>query len=75
MGAAVAALLVISVIWWPGTGLFAPGVNTSVTAMDQVDDEKFMAEIRVLIENYTIGYGLVYGEYGSSHHFTISLAP
>ena len=51
MGAAVAALLVISVIWWPGTGLFVPDANTPVTAWDQQDDEKFMAQIRVLTEN------------------------
>ena len=51
MGAAVAVLVIFSVIWWPGTGLFVPGTNTPVAAWDRQDDEKFMAEVRVLTEN------------------------
>ncbi|OQY03393.1 MAG: hypothetical protein B6I22_11805 [Desulfobacteraceae bacterium 4572_123] len=51
MGAAVAVLLVISVIWWPGRGLLVPDKNTPVAAWDRQDDEKFMAQIRVLTEN------------------------
>lgn len=51
MGTAVAALLVISVIWWPGTDLFVPDANTPVAAWNQQDDEKFMARVRVLIGN------------------------
>jgi hypothetical protein len=38
-------------------------------------DIHFTAGIRVAIENYTIGYGFVYGEYSKAHHFTISLFP
>jgi len=51
MGTAVAVLLVISVIWWPGGGLLVPDKNTPVAAWDRQDDEKFMAQVRVLTEN------------------------
>lgn len=51
MGAAVAVLLVISIMWWPGAGLLVPDANTPVTAWDQQDDEKFMAQVRALIDN------------------------
>ncbi len=51
MGAAVAVLLIIGVIWWPGSGLLVPDNNTPVAAWDSQDDEKFMAQVRVLTEN------------------------
>jgi len=51
MGTAVAALLLISVIWWPGMGLRMSGTKPPVAAWSQTDDETFMAQIRALIDN------------------------
>jgi hypothetical protein len=51
MGTAVAALLVIGVIWWPGMGLRVSDTSPPMATWSQTDDETFMAQIRDLTEN------------------------
>jgi hypothetical protein len=51
MGTAVAALLVIGVIWWPGADLRVSDTSPPVAAWSEADDETFMAQIRDLTEN------------------------
>ena len=51
MGTAVATLLVIGVIWWPGTDLRVSDTSPPMAAWSETDDETFMAQIRDLTEN------------------------
>jgi hypothetical protein len=39
------------------------------------DDLGITAGLMVDIDNYTIGYSMVYGHFSAAHHFSVSLVP
>ena len=55
--------------------LHARNMISDITIDRDSDDLGITAGLMVDIDNYTIGYSIVYGRFSVAHHFSVSLVP